>query len=41
MTGKIGTPMYMAPELMKGALYAEKIDIYAIGIILFELICKM
>ena len=41
MTGKIGTPMYMAPELMKGGLYAEKIDIYAIGIILFELICKM
>lgn len=44
MTSGVGTPLYMAPEikdLNKRTLYTSKVDIYALGIILFELIQKM
>jgi serine/threonine protein kinase len=43
MTGNIGTPLYMAPELKNSSRtpYTKKVDIYALGIILFEIICKM
>ena len=38
MTSNIGTPHWMAPELlMKGTRYSSKIDIYAFGIVLWEL----
>ena len=33
-----GSPKYMAPELMKGQKYNEKIDIWAIGLITYELL---
>ena len=36
-TGTVGTVHYMAPEISKG-IYGKEIDIYALGIILFELL---
>lgn len=32
-----GTPLYLAPEILKGSKYNEKVDIWAIGILCFEL----
>lgn len=37
-TAKVGTYFYMAPELMNGKHYDHKVDIYSLGIILFELL---
>jgi serine/threonine protein kinase len=37
MTGNIGTPIYMAPELATNTTYTGKVDVYAFGIMLFEL----
>ncbi len=34
----LGTPYYMAPELVVGHLATEQVDIYAFGILLFELL---
>ena len=33
----VGTPQYMAPELLAGAAATTKSDIYALGLILFEI----
>src|SRR5436305_12783009 len=35
----IGTPNYMAPELFWGKWGTMRTDIYAIGVILYELLC--
>jgi len=37
MTKAIGTPVWMAPELLLRKDYNEKVDVYAYGIILWEL----
>ena len=37
MRGKIGTIMYMAPEILKKQPYDEKIDIWSTGIILYNM----
>ncbi|OHS96186.1 TKL family protein kinase [Tritrichomonas foetus] len=37
MTQKIGTPNYMAPELIVSNAYDNKVDVYAFGMILFEM----
>jgi len=34
----IGTPSWMAPELIKGTHYDEKVDVYSFGVVLFELL---
>jgi serine/threonine protein kinase len=35
-TSNVGTPYYMAPELIKSSLYDEKVDIWAFGLIFYE-----
>lgn len=37
----IGTPHYMAPEILKGKGYSLAVDVWSIGIILFELMCGL
>jgi serine/threonine protein kinase len=32
-----GTPLYLSPELLNGEKYDEKVDLWAIGILAFEL----
>ncbi len=36
----VGTPGYMAPEVILEKGYSQKTDIYAFGIILFEILCR-
>lgn len=35
-----GTPSYMAPELFKKKSYDEKVDVFAFGTLLWELVCR-
>jgi cGMP-dependent protein kinase len=35
----IGTPHYMAPEILKGKGYSYLVDLWSIGICLFEFMC--
>ena len=35
---QIGTPLYMAPEIFKGELYDNSVDIWSLGILLYELL---
>ncbi|XP_064601948.1 eIF-2-alpha kinase GCN2-like [Liolophura sinensis] len=40
LTGNVGTALYVSPEMMKGgnkASYNQKVDIYSLGIIFFEM----
>lgn len=37
MTAKIGTPNYMAPELIQSTDYDRKVDVYAFAMILYEM----
>lgn len=32
-----GTPLYVSPELLSGQLYDEKVDLWALGILGFEM----
>uniref|UniRef100_A0A8C4R6R5 non-specific serine/threonine protein kinase n=1 Tax=Eptatretus burgeri TaxID=7764 RepID=A0A8C4R6R5_EPTBU len=38
-TGRVGTTLYMSPEQLAGKVYSHKVDIYSMGLILFELLC--
>lgn len=37
---KAGTPQYMAPEIINGTNYNTSVDVYAYGVIIYELITK-
>ena len=38
--GIVGTPEYIAPEVMEGLPYSEKVDVYSFGILLCELVAR-
>jgi serine/threonine-protein kinase CTR1 len=40
MTPGAGTLNWMAPEVMKGEYYDEKVDVYSYAMVLFEIICS-
>lgn len=37
-SGRIGTPHWMAPEILKGGNYVESADVYSYGMILWEIL---
>lgn len=40
-TQKAGSPVYMAPELMSGKEYTNKVDVYSFGILCYELLSEL
>ena len=38
LTQCVGTPLYMAPEILQGGIYGEPADVYAYGMLLYELV---
>ena len=34
----LGTPLYMAPELVKQHKYSEKVDVWSLGVIVYQLL---
>jgi tRNA A-37 threonylcarbamoyl transferase component Bud32 len=38
-TGVIGTPAYIAPELAQGMQADVRADVYALGVVIFEMLC--
>lgn len=34
----LGSPIYMAPQVLKGEIYSNKADIWSLGVVMFEMI---
>ena len=39
MTDTLGSPLYMAPEIIKKLPYDSKVDIWSVGVIVYILLC--
>lgn len=39
MTLVLGSPLYMAPELVNRQPYTEKVDVWSLGVICYQLLC--
>ena len=39
MTLVLGSPLYMAPELVRRERYTEKVDVWSLGVITYQLLC--
>ncbi|XP_063427677.1 eIF-2-alpha kinase GCN2-like [Mytilus trossulus] len=37
LTGKVGTALYVSPEMMTKMSYSQKVDMYSLGVIFFEM----
>lgn len=35
---RCGTPLYLSPEIVKGEAYDERVDIWGVGVMTYELI---
>ena len=35
----IGTPHYMAPEIIQGKGYTNNVDLWSMGVVLYEFMC--
>ncbi|EGD80109.1 TKL protein kinase [Salpingoeca rosetta] len=40
LTAGIGTPMYMAPEVLMGSKYDAKADVFSFGVVLWEMVTE-
>merc|ERR1719498_556249 len=40
MTGGVGTALWMAPEVLSGNSYDEKVDVYSFAIVIYELLTR-